>query len=150
MTLHLKKSIDCRYVTLSSNCSIYHTAKHVYKNSSSSSHCRRQLDLEVRFELAFKSSYYSRSSDSSRDFILYLRFTEAERMLTKLNVHVRDLKKLAVRTAQSTSRPTEKQNVIKVNRLMCSQDVISQHSNFRLNSWKYEHAQWRSIPSATV
>jgi len=51
--------------------------------------------------------------------------TVAEGTLAKLGVHVWDLKKLLIGSAQSSSRPVWKQSVIKVSSLACSQGFIS-------------------------
>jgi len=51
----------------------------------------------------------------------------AEWLLAMLDIHVWDLRSCWSELAQSTSRPISKQSVIKVRRLMCSQDFISEY-----------------------
>jgi len=69
----------------------------------------------------------------------------AEGTLTKLGIHVLDLKKLVVGRAQSTDRSVWKQCVIKVSRLVCGQYFISEHSNVKFNSFSKLGSQWRFI-----
>ena len=73
----------------------------------------------------FKGSYCSRSFDTSRTFIPYPWWTAAEETLTKLGLHVWDLKKLQLGKAQTTSRLVWRQSVIYGSRMVCSQDFIS-------------------------
>jgi len=65
----------------------------------------------------------------------------AEGTLSKLDIHVWNLKKLLVGRVQSTSRPVWKQSVIEVSSLACSQDFINEDSNLKLNSV----ANWKSV-----
>ena len=86
----------------------------------------------MRFKPTFEVSYCNRSFVDGRDFIPYLGRTVAEGTPTKFGIHVWNFKKLLIGEAQSTSWPVWKQSVIKVSRLACGQDFISEHSN--LNS----------------